>query len=129
MALLSTAALLLPSLGPLLDHHFAERQPGHQHWYAGAAAPPHFHDFQRRHVHYDALYDGLYAPAGRGGNDVVSLTRNDGAGPGAADWAVPAPTPRLRLDGAASPLLPSGANYAAAKRGLTVPPALRPPIA
>ena len=32
-ALALLTALLLPLLGPLADHHFAERQPGHLHIY------------------------------------------------------------------------------------------------
>ena len=42
-------AVALPALGPLLDHHFAERQPGHLHvgplYY-------HTHTYDSQHGHY-----------------------------------------------------------------------------
>ena len=42
--LLLLAALVVPSIGPLVDHHFAERQPGHRHY--ASASQSHTHSYQ-----------------------------------------------------------------------------------
>lgn len=42
---------LLPGLGPLLDHHYAGRQPGHDHVHMGALFPDHLHDHEVSHDH------------------------------------------------------------------------------
>ena len=46
--ILLAMALILPSAGPLLDHHFAERSPGHHHlgpnqYHAHTYGPDHVH--------------------------------------------------------------------------------------
>ncbi len=46
--LLMLAAISLPSIGPLVDHHFAERLPGHDHVHDG---PAHVHKYQLTHDH------------------------------------------------------------------------------
>lgn len=48
LSLLLYAAIMFPSIGPLVDHHFAERQLGHLHLYAGSL---HVHSFDRPHSH------------------------------------------------------------------------------
>ena len=48
LAFALSAALVLPSLGPLLDHHFIERDPGHLHL---GPHQPHVHDFNRQYFH------------------------------------------------------------------------------
>lgn len=48
LSMLLYAAIMFPSIGPLVDHHFAERQPGHLHMYAGTL---HVHSFDRPHSH------------------------------------------------------------------------------
>ncbi len=50
-ALTLLAALLLPPLGPLADHHFAERQPGHLHIYLAGVPIQHLHDHEAFHPH------------------------------------------------------------------------------
>ncbi len=46
-------ALALPSFGPVLDHHFAERQPNHGHLGAlHVHAHEHGYGTQHDHVHY-----------------------------------------------------------------------------
>ena len=57
LALLS--ALLLPLLGPLADHHFAERQPGHLHIYMAGVPIQHLHDHQAFHSHDASIADPL----------------------------------------------------------------------
>ena len=46
--LLLLLAIVLPSIGPLLDHHFAERHPGHRHV---GLSHRHVHEFDQAHVH------------------------------------------------------------------------------
>ena len=46
VAVLSIFLLLVPALGPQLDHHFAERRPDHSHVYLGAPSPEHSHPFE-----------------------------------------------------------------------------------
>ena len=50
-ALALLAALLIPLLGPLVDHHFAERQPGHLHLYLTGVPVQHLHDHEAYHSH------------------------------------------------------------------------------
>ena len=50
-ALALLTALLLPLLGPLADHHFAERQPGHLHVYPAGVPIQHLHDHEAFHSH------------------------------------------------------------------------------
>lgn len=52
------AALALPSVGPLFDHHFAERQPGHVH--VAGATRPHTHSYEDAYHHHHgyAGYNG-----------------------------------------------------------------------
>ena len=57
------AAVFLPTLGPLLDHHYAERLPNHTHLYFGQADYDHVHPFEvQDHFHYyadEAWPDGI----------------------------------------------------------------------
>ena len=48
MIAVAALVVLLPSLGPLFDHHFAERQPYHAH--VGAASD-HEHGYRSLHAH------------------------------------------------------------------------------
>lgn len=50
-ATLALQAFLMPLLGPLFDHHFFERMPGHDHLYLGMVAPEHVHLFETQHSH------------------------------------------------------------------------------
>ena len=127
LALLLVIALLASALGPMLDHHFAERHPGHGHLYLGAVSPGHSHPFQHSHIHYDAMY--APSPAKTAGGDVVFFAPNDGMGHAPADLTAPAVMPTLRFDGGEAPLLRNGADGGAVLRGITVPPPRRPPKA
>jgi hypothetical protein len=99
-------ALLLSAIGPLADHHFAERHPGHAHVYLGPEAPDHAHPYQAGHFHSQAHGDDQ---PGSGG--IVFLTAQDGLGQGYVDLAapvvlqsavIPGPDDNLLLFGAAS---------------------------
>jgi hypothetical protein len=41
-------AIVFPSIGPVIDHHFAERDPSHRHV---GVAPSHHHEMGRLHAH------------------------------------------------------------------------------
>ena len=45
---LAVVMVVLPFLGPVIDHHFAERQPYHAHFGADSG---HDHDYTSLHVH------------------------------------------------------------------------------
>lgn len=84
MTAFAAAALFLPALGPLLDHHYAERQPNHAHVYLGPAAPDHVHPFEMygHHVHHS--HD--HAPSSDG---IVYLVSHDGTSPAQVDVTIP----------------------------------------
>ena len=55
VALLTT--LLVPLFGPLVDHHFAERQPGHMHLYLTGVPIQHLHHHEAFHSHEAPVAD------------------------------------------------------------------------
>ena len=73
----ATAAIFLPTLGPLLDHHYAERLPNHTHLYLGAAEYGHVHPFEvQDHFHYyqdEAPSDGIVYLASYDGSSPVMI--------------------------------------------------------
>ena len=89
-------ALLLPIFGPLLDHHFVERQHQHAHIYAAGRPAAHTHIYEISGVHY-------HPPADAAGNrgapaaGLVYLTAYDGAGAAPAYLSLTTAAPRLRL--------------------------------
>lgn len=72
-------SLLVPAVGPLMDHHFAERQPAHQHL---GLVGDHVHDYGANHAHRHAGPDGagsgngtaLYNAEGGPAGSTVGLT-------------------------------------------------------
>ena len=81
VTLAAVGALLLPALGPLLDHHFAERQPGHNHVFLDQAPHEHLHAYEyagHHHGEHDSPTDG-----------VVIVTSYDAMGTGLADVTPP----------------------------------------
>ena len=68
LAVLVTGALLLPAVGPLLDHHYAERVPGHLHFYFAGVSADHTHPYEvaHRHGHEGAYIDASGAPLSEG---------------------------------------------------------------
>ena len=84
--------LLLPFFGPLLDHHFPERRPGHSHVYLGPADPDHIHPYEAsRHDHH---HPESPTSGGAGHNPssdgILYLTSHDGVGTGFIELTVPA---------------------------------------
>ena len=81
ITLAAVGALLLPALGPLLDHHFAERQPGHSHVFLDQAPHEHLHAYEyawHHHGEHDSPPEG-----------VVVVTSYDAMGAGFADVTPP----------------------------------------
>lgn len=92
MAAVSIALLFLPSVGPQLDHHFAERRPDHTHVFLGPEIPEHSHFFEGRHRHYhpgrssETIQDGsLYE--GKPDRRTIYLSSDEGLGQGVSDPA------------------------------------------
>ena len=73
----ATAAVFLPTLGPLLDHHYAERLPNHTHLYFGPSGPNHVHPFEvQGHFHnhpFEAPPDGIVYLASYDGSSPVMV--------------------------------------------------------
>ena len=132
LCLLVALSLVLLSFGPTLDHHFAERHPGHQHIYLGPATPDHSHTFERYHGHdRSQLLRQLMQPT----EDISTVgmlivTPNDGAGQGPVDVAVPLALHGLPFgayDGAGIVRPSSDLSYNLS--GTNVSPPKRPPRA
>ncbi len=54
MALLAVVAVLTTVVGPVLDHHFAERQASHGHVFLDQVTPEHSHSADDGHGHETA---------------------------------------------------------------------------
>jgi hypothetical protein len=129
LALLAVVALALTSLGPMLDHHFAERHPGHQHLYLGSASPDHSHAYEHSHANHGAW---MYAPSasdGKRSDGVVFVMPGDGAGNGAADIATPMVVQPPRFGGDDESVLRTPATDDSTMTGVVVPPSKLPPRA
>ena len=124
LALLAVAVLLVSALGPMLDHHFAERHPAHAHIYLGAVSLDHSHPFEHSHIHYDAMY----APA-PGDEDVAFFTSYEGSGHAHADSASATNAGSLMFKHQGDPYSLKQGEPFAILRGLSVPPLLQPPSA
>ena len=73
---IATSVLVLPSIGPLLDHHFVERLPSHTHSYPGDVTPSHVHPYEMPgHYGHGGLSRDTLLEAG----DVLYMARDGGA--------------------------------------------------
>ena len=124
LALLAVVTLLVSALGPMLDHHFAERHPAHGHLFLDAADGEHTHPFEHSHVHYGAMY----APA-PGDASILFFAPYDGMGHAHADVATPAATASPRFDADGDLLLRKGGDAVSVLRGVAVAPLRQPPRA
>ena len=93
-AILAVGALFLPFFGPVLDHHFAERQYSHAHIYFGPSGVDHGHRYEEPHMHslHEAVGGVVVFPslADTTPDDIVYLTSADGIGRQFAAPFVPA---------------------------------------
>ena len=124
LALLAVAVLLLSSLGPMVDHHFAERYPAHGHLFLDGADGEHTHPFEHSHIHYDELY--ALAP---GDENIIFFAPYDGSGHAHADLAVPVSSLSPLYSDGSGPLLGNRGYDATRLRGIAVPPLRQPPKA
>ena len=74
VALLLTATVVLPALGPLMDHHYAERQPGHAHL---RPAGEHDHGYDSLHIHTHGGVGGLTALYNDDSAPAITVVMND----------------------------------------------------
>jgi hypothetical protein len=85
----------MPFFGPVLDHHFAERQYNHQHIYLGSAGAKHTHFYDLRPLH-SHTHNTPVVPHSNGSesdespNEVVYLTSQDGIEQSAPSFTIPA---------------------------------------
>ena len=100
LALIVVFSLALSWMGPMLDHHFAERHPGHQHIYLGTVSPDHSHDYKAFHSHSTFLLLQLTAewPTAGPANGIVFVAPDGGLANGVADVTVPVHSQSLRPD-------------------------------
>ena len=122
-------ALLLPAVGPLLDHHYVEWQHNHAHVYFGGGPEAGFHlhvyDTSSGHGHAPATgyLDGPALPEG-----VAYFSSYDGSG----NWPISAPTgPATGIltfpDPGDHPLLLGLGIAELPSTGLKIAPPLKPP--
>ena len=135
MLLLAAAllALVLPIVGPLDDHHFAERTHTHAHIYLNGRPVAHGHAYENdlRHLHQPAARAGDNGSANRT-DGILYLTPATAslmlavmsASYHTAPEALRPPAPRSRN---ANPLT-SYADLTHPPDGADVPPPLPPPI-
>lgn len=146
LALLAVLGLFLPFLGPVVDHHFAERHPAHQHLYLGAAVPEHQHLYQAAHRHHHPInhQPGNHQPSNHRAGDyragdyrsgsptapaVAFLAPADGGVPVAADIVSAAAWPPLLFGGDDGARPGFGDAPTDVLQGVGRPPPLRPPAA
>ncbi|MBM3943269.1 MAG: hypothetical protein FJ316_10175 [SAR202 cluster bacterium] len=128
--LLALAALLLPVLGPVVDHHFAEREPGHVHIYVGPALPTHLHPYEQSHGHqHDPNFiisdsDQPQAP----GAPVAFLPDHDSGLQAGPDTVAPTLRPQFAPAGATENLLAGNTRPAPFLTGTSPSPQPRPPL-
>ena len=130
LALLVVFSLALSWMGPMLDHHFAERHPGHQHIYLGVANPEHSHEFQLFHSHnrLGTLLSATGLPLQNAGDGIVFVTPAGGSAHGIADITVPVSAQSVSFgfgDGAGLPGI-HHRREAAPPGAIVAPPTLPP---
>ena len=113
LAVLVIGALTLPIVGPLLDHHYAERVPGHLHLAGVSAAHTHPYEVDHRHAQGGAYTDASGAPLSEGGGYLLPQEEATGSSAGSglthllllALFALLVP-PMLSLNAVRGPLWP-----------------------
>ena len=130
LCLLLVFSLALLTLGPMLDHHFAERHPEHHHVYLGAATPDHSHSFERTHSHdrNRMLWTKQQPPGDLPENGVLVVASNDGTFPSVADLTFPTSLlPAGLIEGGGSGMPRLSFDAAEVLTSVNVSPPRRPP--
>ena len=125
-------ALLLPVVGPLLDHHYAEWQHNHGHVYFGGGPGEtgfhvHIYEARENHGHLPATdySDGRSIPEG-----VAYFSGFDGAGSGPISSPTgPFTDPLTFPDPGDHPLLAAYGRAEPSRAGAHVAPPRKPPTA
>jgi hypothetical protein len=98
---IAVGALMLPVFGPMLEHHFAERQLDHVHIYSGPTVPDHVHPYETPHSHspgqtHNKADDVLRDSSSKSttSQEIVYLTSQEGSERGFGPFS----TPLLRGD-------------------------------
>ncbi len=117
-------AIFMPAIGPLVDHHFTERQPEHAHAYTAGSPDSHLHPFERPHDH-QASADPVHAP-GDAEAGIVFLPPDDGGALGASLDAAPPDLASMRYPASVPAALPEAPSISGAFADLLEPPPPRP---
>ncbi|MEW5989632.1 MAG: hypothetical protein AB1791_23645 [Chloroflexota bacterium] len=120
---LTAQAILLTIYGPLLDHHFAERQPNHLHIYFGHVLPNHTHAGYETHTHH---HDPITTEGGEAAGQVAFVSAFAAAGQYLPPLAA-LPGPLLPQVDPAAPLADPAVGEALLRQGLSLPPPDKPP--
>ena len=132
LSLLIVMSLALSWAGPMLDHHFAERHPAHQHIYLGTATSEHSHDYGAIHIHSVTSMMQLSTGQPSGGLDdgIVFVVPIGGSGQGVADLAAPmiSESPRFGI-GDGTGILGHHFGSDSILPGTSIAPPVRPPRA
>jgi hypothetical protein len=135
MLLLAVAlfALALPIIGPLNDHHFAERAHNHDHVYLNGHPVAHYHAYDglARHAHLRSATLSSRADTGDRSGDILYLTAAVGltlAALNAPSHPAPETLRPPPLAEAADNPLERFSDRPVRTRGLNVLPPLPPPI-
>ena len=116
----------------MMDHHFAERHPGHQHIYLGAVNPEHSHDYRPFHSHngLGTLLLAAGQPPLNTADGIVFVTPAHGSAHGVADITAPVSAQSIRfgVEGS-SGLLGHYLAREAIPPGASIAPPILPPKA
>ena len=133
LVIIALYALLLPVVGPALDHHYVEWQHNHGHAYLGSGAERgiavhvHVYDSQGSHLHSNGSnpVDTSQLPEG-----VAYFGNYEGAG-GVPIYAPTGPSTEILFCGGAGdcPLLASFDSPSSPLAGALIPPPIKPPAA
>ena len=121
---LAVLMVALPFLGPVIDHHFAERQPYHAHFGADSG---HQHEYVSLHAHLAEQTAESLPPAAPGGRIALYSFEALSAGPSVAMLTDSELESRLTPDPDA--VLTLRAPAFSALRSASVSPLERPPRA
>ena len=116
----------------MLDHHFAERHPGHQHIYLGVADPEHSHDYRPFHSHNrpGALLMAAGHTLANTSDGIVFVVPASGSAHSVADITMPASPQSIGFGVAGGTgLLGHHISRDATPRGTSVAPPTLPPRA
>ena len=121
---IAAAVLVLPSIGPLLDHHYAERLPSHTHNYPGDEMPTHVHSYEvPSHLDHPGLTRDKLLQAG----DILYMASDHGAANAPRDAGTKLNTDNSFFSLSGRSLLALPAQGTSPLIGAFIPPPWTPP--